>query len=104
MTSTQRMQVAKLSGHVQSLGFGHLQHLTHDQKITELWAITQDPTALGHELGDCLANVDEIAPYWQACVDLLRAAGADEEAAAEKLAWRRWSRQRRESNPGKPML
>jgi hypothetical protein len=104
LTSAQRMQAAKVAGTVQRLSFGKHAHLPLEQKLTEVHAITRDPVVLGHQLGDCLADVDEVAPYFQACVDLLRAAGADEEAAAEKVAWRRWSRRRREDNPGQPML
>lgn len=104
MTTSQHMQVAKVAGSVQRLSFGKDQHLTREKKLAELHAITRDPVVLGHELGNCLANVDELHPYWQGCVDLLRAAGANEDEAARKLAWLRWSRQRREGNSGKPML
>lgn len=104
LTSRQRLQVAYIAGHVQRLGFGNLSHLTLEEKIADLHALSTDPVVLGHHLGDCLANADEIWPGFQACADLLRAAGADEQAAAAKLAWRRWKQQHRASAEGNPIL
>lgn len=105
LTSTQRMQVAKIAGGAERLAFGDLRHLPLEQKLAELHAISTDPAVLGHQLGDSLANVEEVGSHFQACVDLLRAAGADEAAAADKLSWRRWKRQQRwENAEGMPIL
>lgn len=105
LTAAQRMQVAKIAGTVRRLAFGDLNHLPLEAKLGKLHAITRDPVVLGHQLGDCLANIDEIGSSFQACVELLRAAGADEAVAADKLAWRRWKRQQRwENAEGMPIL
>lgn len=104
LTPDQRMRVANLAGHLKRVSFGNLKHLPPEQKIADLREISTDPIVLGHQLGDCLANIDEIGPSYQACVDLLRAAGADEREAERKLEWRRWNRRRREESEGRPML
>lgn len=94
LTSAQRMAAAKVSGAVTRLAFGRDSGLPLEQKLAELHRLTRDPVVIGHVLGDCLADVTEVGSSFQACVDLLRAAGADEAAAVEKVAWRRFRLER----------
>ncbi|UQU61383.1 hypothetical protein COUCH_20175 [Couchioplanes caeruleus] len=61
--------------------------------LPALRAISRDPVVLGDVLGDYLHRVvagaqAETVAYWPA-LELLRAAGADEERAAAKAAWLR---------------
>lgn len=88
LTSVQRMAVARVSGAIERLGYGEHKDLPLADKIAGLHAITRDPVVLGHVLGACLVNV-EGASLYQGCIDLLRAAGADEGTAQEQVAWRR---------------
>jgi hypothetical protein len=58
--------------------------------LQELWPITRDPVVFGVALGAALANVE--LDGWslaQTLVELYRAAGADEQVAAQQLAWHR---------------
>ena len=104
LTAQQRMAAAKVSGSVQRLSFGRDQDLSIADKLAELHDITRDPVVFGHCLGDCLVDVTEQGSGFQACVDLLRAAGADEAAAAEKAAWRRDRLEQISANDGGFML
>ena len=54
--------------------------------VARLHEITEDPIVLGHVLGSFVAYAERFAMYLPA-VDLLRAAGADEDQAALKAAW-----------------
>ncbi|WP_199509332.1 hypothetical protein [Nucisporomicrobium flavum] len=61
--------------------------------LPALRAISRDPVVLGDALGDYLHRVvagpqSDTIRYWPA-LELLRAAGADEERAAAKAAWLR---------------
>lgn len=94
LTAVQRMQAAHLAGAIQRIA---AEHPTLDaQAMAVIWEITRDPEVLGHALGDCLVNAED-SPEFQACADLLRACGAEEGAAARKVAWRRWEAHRRSS-------
>ena len=64
--------------------------VTVDDAVAELRAISSDPVALGYALGVFLHLVDTESTSDQPAVALLRAAGADEDIAAAKLAWMRW--------------
>ncbi|AGL18382.1 hypothetical protein L083_4872 [Actinoplanes sp. N902-109] len=65
----------------------------HLEALPELRGMSNDAVVLGDVLGDVLhrviagAQADTIS-YWP-ILDLLRAAGADEERAAAKAAWLR---------------
>ena len=66
------------------------------QALPALHTITRDRVVLGDVLGDFLHRVmvgtqAETVAYWPA-LELLRAAGADEERAAAKAAWLRHRR------------
>lgn len=82
------MAIAHVSGAIERLGFGDYKDLPQADKIASLHTISRDPIVLGSVLGDCLVNVEDASLY-QACIDLLRAAGADENTAQEKAQWRR---------------
>ena len=64
--------------------------VSRDGAVAELHAITSDPVPLGYALGVFLHRVEVGLTSNQPVVDLLRAAGADEDIAAMKLAWVRW--------------
>jgi hypothetical protein len=87
LTKTQRMAVAKISGSADRLTVGRDKHVSRAEAIAELHEITTDPVALGTVLGNRLYRVEREGASGLATVDLLRAAGADEDAAAAKLAW-----------------
>jgi hypothetical protein len=83
-TDRQRMEIAEVAGHASRLGVGDLRDVPRDQAVGQLWQISTDPVVFG----DVLAGALENGPT--AVAELLRAAGADEAAAAEKLEWLRW--------------
>ena len=64
--------------------------VSREGAVAELHAITSDPVPLGYALGVFLHRVESESTSNQPAVDLLRAAGADEDIAAMKLAWVRW--------------
>lgn len=66
---------------------------TYLQALPDLRAISRDPVVLGDVLGDFLhravvGTLAETISYWPV-LELLRAAGADEERAAAKATWLR---------------
>ena len=67
--------------------------VSREEAVAQLHEITRDPVPLGYALGVFLHRVEvgEVGlTSNQPVVDLLRAAGADEDIAAMKLAWVRW--------------
>lgn len=86
-----RLTAANLAGTVSRLA---ISDMPDDQKLAEILAVTGDPQILGQELGVHLGaeypnSADAVA------IELLRAAGADEEQAARNARWQRWRVQRR---------
>jgi hypothetical protein len=59
-----------------------------EARVARLHEITTDPAVLGHVLGSFLAYADRSDAYLPA-VEVLRAAGADEDQAGLKAAWLR---------------
>lgn len=56
--------------------------------VARLHAITADAVVLGHELGSQLVHAERSRAY-EPAVEMLRAAGADEETAEVKAEWLR---------------
>ena len=95
LSEEQRAVAARVTAMLDTTGAGDP---TADpaQALPALHAITQDRVVLGDVLGDYLHRVvagtqAETVAYWPA-LELLRAAGADEERAAVKAAWLRHRR------------
>jgi hypothetical protein len=88
LSGVQRMAAARVIGAAAQLSASDVEG---GNAVAELQAITTDPVPLGYALGVFLHHVEtESTSSNQAAVDMLRAAGADEEIAAAKLAWVRW--------------
>jgi hypothetical protein len=87
------MAVARLSGAVERLAAGGT---PRDLAVEELRAISDQPALLGDVLGAILHRVESEHSYLAAAAELLRAAGADEQAAVAKLGWLRERDERRE--------
>lgn len=106
LTSEQRMAVAKVSGAVARLTTGRHRGTETRIALAELHGYSTDPVVYGHVLGDVLADteVHGRADWTAPTVELLRAAGADEDAAAAKLAWRRAELAKRGEHPDRPTL
>ena len=85
LSTAQRLAVAKVSGAVQRLV---LRDGRGTDAVDEVLAESRDPLVLGDALGAVLARLEHL-PSLQPAVELLRAAGADEERAAVKAAWLR---------------
>lgn len=81
-----RLLVAEVSGEVQRLVFGDLRGLPLEQAIGRLREITEDRVVLGHVLGGYLAQAERSEAFLSA-VEMLRAAGADEQTAEVKAEW-----------------
>jgi hypothetical protein len=81
------MAAARVIGAAPRLATGEV---SRDEAVAELHAITNDPVPLGYALGVFLHRVETESTSNQPVVDLLRAAGAQEDIAAMKLAWVRW--------------
>jgi hypothetical protein len=92
LSSDQRSVAARVAAVVDSVAAGGPAS-DPAEALPELRAVSRDPVVLGDVLGDYLhrvvagAQADTIT-YWPA-LELLRAAGADEEWAAAKAAWLR---------------
>jgi hypothetical protein len=84
----QRLDAAEVSGAVQNLVFGPGRDTPLEEAVAQLHAITRDPAVLGQVLGPYLVHAERSAVYAPA-VQMLRAAGADEDAAAAVAAWLR---------------
>ena len=84
-----RAQAARVTAMIEGLGPDD----DYSDAVPALRAISRDALVLGDVLGDYLARVvagsqAETVSYWPV-LELLRAAGADEEHAAAKAAWLR---------------
>jgi len=86
-----RITAARVAGAVSRLSTGTAD-LT--DQLAELLAITDDPQILGHQLGSHLGAQYPSAADIRA-IELLRAAGADEDEAAQVAEWTRWKWERR---------
>ena len=78
-----------MQGTVARLAVGVGKRVNADEAVAVLHEISDDPRLLGHVLGIYLARLEQESPGYQAAVDLLRYAGADERVAAEMLEWQR---------------
>lgn len=90
-TTRQQIQAAEVTGAVERYTLGRDQGATDEQALAELHGTTRDPLVLGHVLGAYLVRA-EASPAYGRAVELLRVAGADEDAAALKAAWLRQRR------------
>lgn len=70
--------------------------------VAVVHAVSDDPQVLGDVLGCYLARA-EIEPHVSPVVQVLRAAGADEDVAGQVAAWQRWRYDRNASAEG-PVL
>jgi hypothetical protein len=86
MGEPDRMAVAKISGSASRLSIGRDKDVPRDLAVAELHEISTDKDVLGEVLGDVLYEAKTQHPYHLATAELLRAAGADEDVAAAKLA------------------
>jgi hypothetical protein len=85
----QRVQAARVRTLIEELGPAD----DHSGALPAVRAVTRDGLVLGDVLGDYLHRVvtggqAETVSYWPV-LELLRAAGADEERAAAKAQWLR---------------
>jgi hypothetical protein len=85
MSTREQLAAARVTGAAARLTMGKDGMVPWDVAIAELRAITTDPVVLGQALGAYLHRVEQESAEWQETVELLRAAGADEVAAAAKL-------------------
>lgn len=83
------MAVARISGAVERLTIGSAKGAPPELAVAELREISTDPAVLGDVLGAILHRVESEHSYLVAAAELLRAAGADEQAAISKLGWLR---------------
>jgi hypothetical protein len=97
-TSAERLRIAELSGMVENLVVGADKWVYAEPAVAQLHAITTDRVLLGDVLGVYLARLEESA-YYDGAVELLRAAGADEQVAAEMLEWQHERRRREQQTP-----
>lgn len=89
LTSGQRMALARISGAAQLLSIGRERDMRRDWAVARLHGISTDPAVLGAALGDVLRRIEVESPTYAVTAELLRAAGADEDVAAARLAWQR---------------
>jgi hypothetical protein len=93
LTEDQRSQVARIAAVVDQYGSGHGRDDSHTEALSALREISRDPVVLGDVLGDHLHRIvvgtqADTIRHWPT-LELLRAAGADEERAAAKATWLR---------------
>lgn len=94
-TGTDPLAPARLQGTVSRLAAGSDRDVPQDQAVAELRTITTDPRVLGHVLGGYVVRQERSeSGTWARAVRLLRAAGADEAAAATVAVWQRERRER----------
>ncbi|MBM2615474.1 hypothetical protein JIG36_07835 [Actinoplanes sp. LDG1-06] len=91
LTEQQRSEADRITALIEGLGPAD----DHSGALPAVRAVTRDGLVLGDVLGDYLHRVvtggqAETISYWPV-LELLRAAGADEERAAAKAQWRRTS-------------
>jgi hypothetical protein len=86
MSEPDRMAVAKVSGAAERLTIGVDKDVPLAVALAELHEISTDPAVFGEVLGAILYRVETEHPYFGTVAELLRAAGADEDVAAARLA------------------
>jgi hypothetical protein len=84
----QRLKVAEVTGEVERLRTGPDRPDRVEWAAAALRQVTTDAVVLGHVMGSYVAYAEHDLMY-QPAVDMLRAAGADEEQARLKAAWLR---------------
>lgn len=87
-SAQQRLQAAKVTGATERYSIGADLEVPAEAAAAGLQAITRDPVVLGHVLGAYLVKAETMAAYGRG-VEILRAAGAGEAAAAAKASWLR---------------
>lgn len=98
----QRLEAARITAVIDRLGNGGSAS-DYQRALPALREISSDRVVLGDVLGDYLHRVvvgtqAETISYWPA-LELLRAAGADEERAVAKAAWLRDQQGLHEAQP-----
>jgi lactoylglutathione lyase len=93
LDEAQRMGAARVTAMIEQLRADDGPAADHSRALAELREISRDRVLLGDVLGDYLHRVvvgtqAETVSYWPV-LELLRAAGADEERAAAKATWLR---------------
>jgi hypothetical protein len=93
LSERQQMDAAEVAGTVERYALGDRRRAPLDEAKAAVRAVSDDPAVLGEVLGDYLHRVvvgaqADAARYWPV-LDLLRAAGADEDVARERAAWLR---------------
>jgi hypothetical protein len=93
LDENQRVDAARITAMIDQLGADEGPVADHLRALPALREISRDRVLLGDVLGDYLHRVvvgtqAETISYWPA-LELLRAAGADEQRAAAKAAWLR---------------
>jgi hypothetical protein len=78
-----RLVLAELSGTAVRYGTGHARDTPRDEAIAAVHAVSTDPRLLGITAGSAMADPRRIS---DPVVELLRAAGADMDVAAEHAA------------------
>lgn len=91
-----RIARAELAGAVSRLA---LSGLPLEEQLAEVRGITRDPHVLGDVLG-CQLGAEHPTASTAAAIELLRAAGADEDMAAAVAEWQRWRVATRGQGPG----
>lgn len=91
LPNAKRITAAKLAGTISRLNGGGT---PFEEQLAEVLTLTRDPEILGHEMG-CRLGMQHPTPADAAAVELLRAAGADEEVAERMAEWQRWKWERR---------
>jgi hypothetical protein len=97
-TGAERLRIAELTGAVEHLIVGADKRAYAEPAVARLHAISADPLLLGDVLGVYLGRLEESDAYTGA-VQLLRLAGADEQAATDMLEWQREKRERERQTP-----
>ena len=83
-----RLAAASVHGTVERYSIGSAAGAPLEAAVDELRAISTDPVVFGHVLGTYRVRAEDDTRYRRG-VDMLLAAGADEDAAAAKEAWLR---------------
>lgn len=102
LSARQRIKVAQLSGTVERLAAQGGQWAMSDL-VAVVHEVSEDPLVLGQVLGAYLVRKEEL-PHFDPILQVLRAAGADEQRAAEVAAWQRWRLDRTARSEGRPIL
>jgi hypothetical protein len=104
LNEDQRSEAARIAAVISQYGLDSEQDVFHGEARAALRETSRDPVVLGDVLGDYLHRVvvgaqAEAIRYWPA-LELLRAAGADEERAAAKATWLRQQQAGHEAEHG----